>query len=63
MPGFSVVLQLVQGDQIRWPSVVTNIVGRPFRMYNAGGEIAGDGVTPDFHFHFIGVLLSTSDRQ
>ena len=49
MAGTSVVLEVVEGDEIR--------------LYNSGGEIEGDGVTPDFHFHFIGVLLSSSDRH
>ena len=49
MAGTSVVLEVVEGDEIR--------------LYNSGGEIEGDGVTPDFHFHFIGVLLSSNDRH
>ena len=49
MAGTSVVLEVVEGDEVR--------------LYNSGGEIEGDGVTPDFHFHFIGVLLSSNDRH
>jgi len=49
MAGTTVVLEVVEGDEIR--------------LFNSGGEIEGDGVTPDFHFHFIGVLLSSSDRH
>ena len=30
------------------------------RLYNCGGEIAGDpGGSADYYFHFLGVLLDT----
>ena len=49
MVGQSVILEVAVGDEIR--------------LFNSGGEIAGDQGTPDSYFHFIGVLLYSSDRM
>ena len=43
MAGQSVILEVVAGDEVR--------------LYNSGGEIAGDQGAPDSYFHFVGVLL------
>ena len=44
-----VVLELVTGDQVR--------------LYNYGGEIAGDTDITNTHFHFVGVLLYATGQK
>ena len=44
-----VVLELVIGDQVR--------------LYNYGGEIAGDTDITNTHFHFVGVLLYATGQK
>ena len=44
-----VVLELVNGDQVR--------------LYNYGGEIAGDIDITNTHFHFVGVLLYATGQK
>ena len=43
------VLELVRGDQVR--------------LYNSGGEISGDTDINNTHFHFVGVLLFSTERN
>ena len=49
MPGQVVILDLVQGDQIR--------------LYNYGGEIEGAKDRGNIFFHFVGVLLFANEKQ
>ena len=43
------VLELARGDQVR--------------LYNSGGEIRGDPDINNTHFHFVGVLLFSTERN
>ena len=47
--GTASVLELVRGDQVR--------------LYNSGGEIRGDTDINNTHFHFVGVLLFSTERN
>ena len=49
MPGQVVILDIVQGDQIR--------------LYNYGGEIEGSGNRVNTYFHFVGVLLFANEKH
>ena len=49
MAGQVVILDLVQGDQIR--------------LYNYGGEIEGAKDRGNIFFHFVGVLLFANEKQ
>jgi hypothetical protein len=42
-------LQVAKGDEIR--------------LYNSGGEVAGSSPGLDIHFHFVGVLLYSNDKN
>lgn len=48
MVGQTIVLDIVAGDMIR--------------LFNYGGDIYDDPTSSDSYFHFIGVLLYSSDR-
>ena len=43
------LLELARGDQVR--------------LYNSGGEIRGDTDINNTHFHFVGVLLFSTERN
>lgn len=50
MVGQSILLDVAVGDEIR--------------LFNFGGDIYGDNSNTSYdYFHFIGVLLNSSDRE
>ena len=49
MVGQSVLIDLAAGDEIR--------------LFNFGGDIFDDARSTESFFHFIGVLLYSSDRE
>ncbi len=49
MVGQSVLMELVAGDEIR--------------LFNFGGDIFGDATARESFFHFLGVMLYSSDRE
>jgi len=49
MVGQSIVVELAAGDEVR--------------LFNSGGEIAGQIYNNDINFHFIGVLLNSYNRE
>ena len=49
MVGQSILLEFVSGDEVR--------------LFNCGGDIFDDPRSTESFFHFIGVLLYSSDRE
>jgi len=49
MAGQSIIIEVAEGDQIR--------------LFNSGGEVAGEIINSDIYFHFVGVLLNSYNRN